>query len=136
VGECVSTSRRDVRNTVPVRDPRIDIVDETFIRAAPEVVRHSLDDETWTAQIWPHVTRAVLRDRGVKGVRWSVSGQVVGEMEVWLEPFRDGVVVHHYVRGTRGARAPRDVATRHTLRWKRAVHELKDRLEGGTSANG
>jgi hypothetical protein len=119
-----------------VRDPRIDIVDETFIRAAPQVVRDSLDDQTWTAQIWPHVTRAVIRDRGVKGVRWSVTGQVVGEMEVWLEPFRDGVVVHHYVRGTRGPRAPRDVATRHTLRWKRAVHELKDRLEGGTSSRG
>ena len=119
-----------------MREPRIDIVDETFIRAAPQVVRDSLDDEGWTAQIWPHLTRAVTRDRGVKGVRWSVTGQVVGEMEVWLEPFRDGVVVHHYVRGTRGPRAPRDVATRHTLRWKRAVHELKDRLEGGTSSRG
>jgi hypothetical protein len=116
-----------------VRDPRIDIVDETFIRAAPQEVRDSLDDEVWTAQIWPHLTRVVARDRGVKGVRWSITGQVVGEMEVWLEPFREGVVVHHYVRGTRGPRAPRDVATRHTLRWKRAVHALKDRLEGGTS---
>ena len=115
-----------------MRDPRIDIVDETFIRAAPQAVRDSLDDQTWTAQIWPHLDRAVTRDRGVKGVRWSVTGQVVGEMEVWLEPFRDGVVVHHYVRGTRGPRAPRDVAGRHTLRWKRAVHELKDRLEAGT----
>jgi len=113
-----------------VRDRRIDIVDETFIRAAPHVVRTTLDDEAWTTQIWPHLTRSVLRDRGVKGVRWSVTGQVVGEMEVWLEPFRDGVVVHHYVRGTRGPRSPRDVATRHTLRWKRAVHALKDRLEG------
>ena len=90
-----------VRNTGRVRDPRIDIVDETFIRAAPQVVRDSLDDQAWTDQIWPHLSRAVTRDRGVKGVRWSVTGQVVGEMEVWLEPFRDGVVVHHYVRGTR-----------------------------------
>ena len=125
-----------MRNTGPVRDRRIDIIDETFIRAAPQVVRASLDDEAWTEQIWPHLSREVTRDRGVKGVRWSVTGQVVGEMEVWLEPFRDGVVVHHYVRGTRGPRAPRDVATRHTLRWKRAVHGLKDRLEGGPSAQG
>ena len=115
---------------------RIDIVDETFIRAAPGLVRASLDDEGWSSRVWPHLSRAVTRDRGVKGVRWSVTGQVVGEMEVWLEPFRDGVVVHHYVRGSRGPRAPRNVATRHTLRWKRAVHGLKDRLEGGTSSQG
>jgi hypothetical protein len=51
-------------------------------------------------------------------------------MEVWIEPWWDGAVVHHYVRGTRGEGAPRDVALRHTLRWKRAVHGLKDRLEG------
>ncbi|WP_157692880.1 polyketide cyclase / dehydrase and lipid transport [Pedococcus dokdonensis] len=114
-----------------MRDRRIDIVDETFIRARPEVVRATFDDRTWTSQVWPHLAAAVQRDRGVKGVRWAVTGQVMGEMEVWLEPFRDGVVVHHYVRGTRGPHAPRDVAIRHTLRWKKAVHALKDRLEGG-----
>jgi hypothetical protein len=119
-----------------VRDQRIDIVDETFIRASAEVVRASLDDGAWVLQVWPHLATTVTRDRGLKGVRWSVTGQVVGEMEVWLEPFRDGVVVHHYVRGHRGPRAPRDVATRHTLRWKRAVHLLKDRLEGGASSGG
>jgi hypothetical protein len=119
-----------------VRDHRIDIVDETFIRASPDVVRASLDDGGWVAQVWPHLRPTVTRDRGPKGVRWAVTGQVVGEMEVWLEPFRDGVVVHHYVRGHRGPHAPRDVAARHTLRWKRAVHGLKDRLEGGPSSSG
>ena len=125
-----------MRNTDPVRDHRIDIVDETFIRASPQVVRECLDDRAWVGQVWPHLAPTVTRDRGLKGLRWAVTGQVVGEMEVWLEPFRDGVVVHHYVRGHRGLRAPRDVATRHTLRWKRAVHALKDRLEGGTSPDG
>lgn len=118
-----------------MRDQRVDIVDETFIRAAPEVVRETLDDGSWVARVWPHLRPTVTRDRGPKGVRWAVTGQVVGEMEVWLEPFRDGVVVHHYVRGHRGPRAPRDVATRHTLRWKRAVHSLKDRLEGRASSD-
>ena len=80
-------------------------------------------------RIWPHLEIAVARDRGPKGVRWRVEGQVVGEMEVWIEPYWDGAIVHHYVRGTRAERAPRDVATRHTLRWKRAVHGLKDSLE-------
>jgi hypothetical protein len=53
-------------------------------------------------------------------------------MEVWIEPFWDGAIVHHYVRGERGPGAPPDVAVRHQLRWKRAVHALKDRLEQGT----
>jgi hypothetical protein len=113
-----------------VRSRRIDIVDETFVDAAPALVRAQLDDDDWADRVWPHVRRQVARDRGLKGVRWKVTGQVDGEMEVWIEPWWNGAVVHHYVRGTRGPRAPRDVAVRHTLRWKRAVHGLKDRLEG------
>lgn len=110
---------------------RVDLVDETFIRAEPAMVRSQLDDPDWVRQVWPHLELALARDRGPKGVRWTVTGQVVGEMEVWIEPFWDGAIVHHYVRGIRGPRAPRNVATRHTLRWKRAVHGLKDSLEGG-----
>lgn len=111
------------------RTSRVDVVDDTFIRATPERIRASLDQE-WVASVWPHLRVRVRRDRGVKGLRWAVTGQVEGEMEVWIEPYWDGAIVHHYVRGTRAARAPRDVATRHTLRWKRAVHRLKDLLEG------
>ena len=107
----------------------VDIVDDTFIRATPARIRAGLDDREWTRSVFPHLAMTVQRDRGAKGVRWRVDGQVVGEMEVWIEPFWDGAIVHHYVRGTRGARAPRDVALRHTLRWKRAVHRLKDTLE-------
>ena len=113
-----------------MRQRRVDVVDDTYIRAAPDRVRRRLDDVAWCDRVWPHLTRTVQRDRGAKGVRWTVSGQVVGEMEVWIEPWWDGAVVHHYLRGTRGPRAPRDVAVRHTLRWKRAVHALKDSLEG------
>ncbi len=109
---------------------RVDIVDDTYIRADPAAIRAQLDDEAWAGRVWPHLERTVARDRGAKGVRWTVTGQVVGEMEVWIEPFWDGAVVHHYVRGVRGPRGPRDVAVRHTLRWKRAVHGLKDLLEG------
>lgn len=112
---------------------RVDIVDETFIRAAPEAIRPPFSDPRWVGQVWPHLRLATVRDRGAKGVRWAMTGQLEGEMEVWIEPFRDGAIVHHYVRGYRGARAPRDVTTRHTLRWKRAVHALKDRLEGDSS---
>lgn len=113
-----------------MRERRVDVVDDTYIRAAPERVRTRLDDAAWCDRVWPHLTRTLQRDRGPKGVRWTVTGQVVGEMEVWIEPWWDGAVVHHYLRGTTGPRAPRDVATRHTLRWKVAVHALKDSLEG------
>lgn len=112
-----------------MKDTRIDVVDETFVDAAPGVIRAQLDDQAWADQVWPHVRREVVRDRGVKGIRWTVTGQVVGEMEVWIEPWWEGAVVHHYLRGHRQPTAPRDVATRHVLRWKRAVHGLKDRLE-------
>lgn len=114
------------------RAARVDIADDTFVRAAPERIRRSLDDAEWTASVWPHLELHLQRDRGVKGVRWTVTGQVVGEMEIWIEPYWDGALVHHYVRGRAGSRAPRDVAVRHTLRWKRAVHRLKDFLEEGS----
>jgi hypothetical protein len=115
---------------------RVDIVDHTYIDAPPGQVRIPFDDPVWTDQIWPHLRRTLTRDRGVKGLRWDVTGQVVGEMEIWIEPWRGGAIVHHYVRGSRAGRAPRDVAIRHTLRWKAAVHLLKDRLEGVTSSSG
>jgi hypothetical protein len=108
---------------------RVDVADDTFVGAAPERIRASLADERWLDGVWPHLHRTVVRDRGVKGVRWTVTGQVEGDMEVWIEPFWDGAIVHHYLRGTAAAGAPRDVTTRHTLRWKRAVHALKDALE-------
>lgn len=108
---------------------RVDLVDETFIRATPEQVREQFNHAGWLGSLWPHLAVSVVRDRGVKGIRWEVTGQVVGDMEVWLEPWRDGVIVHHYLRGVRGERAPRDVGARHTRRWKAAVHALKDRLE-------
>lgn len=109
---------------------RVDIVDETYIHAPAQTIRPTLTEPGWCANVWPHLALTVARDRGDMGVRWVVTGQVVGEMEVWLEPFRAGTIVHHYLRGTRGARAPRDVSARHSVRWKRAIHALKDRLEG------
>lgn len=114
------------------RDARIDIADETFVRAAPRVIRVRLDDSAWLTGVWPHLDREVSRDRGAKGIRWNVTGQVVGDMEIWIEPYWDGAIVHHYLRGIRAPGAPRDVATRHTRRWKRAMHGLKDILEGNS----
>jgi len=108
---------------------RIDIIDETYIRASPEAIRAYFDDGAVCGVLWPHLTLDLVRDRGTKGLRWRVGGHIVGEMEVWIEPFWDGAIVHHYVRGDADRTADPDVGSRHRLRWKRAVHALKDCLE-------
>jgi hypothetical protein len=86
--------------------------------------------------LWPHLAPhlRVLRDRGAKGMRWHVTGPLAGECEVWLEPFADGTVVHHYLRGSLAAGARVDGRTwsdAHVRAWKRTVHRLKDVLEEG-----
>jgi hypothetical protein len=115
---------------VDVRHPtRVDIIDETFVRVDPGVVRVLLEQPGVWAALWPHLELAVSRDRGPKGWRWDVTGQVEGEMEVWIERWWDGAIVHHYVRGVRMPGAPTDVQRRHVLRWKAWVHRMKDAVE-------
>ena len=115
---------------------RIDIIDETYVRAAPAQVRAWLERPGTERAVWPPLHLEVVRDRGPKGLRWRVSGQVAGEMEVWIEPFWDGAIVHHYLRAEPARGAPADVAQRHRLRWKQAVHALKDALEATTTPTG
>lgn len=111
--------------------PAIDLVDDTFVVAAPEQVAALVADvEQWRAW-WPDLRLTTTRDRGVKGRQWRVQGALVGTAEVWLEPWRDGVIVHCYLRCE-----PTDPATavdrerrRRAQAWKRVVHGLKDALE-------
>lgn len=112
------------------RTRAVNIVDETFIDAPPRILAAVVADPDNHDAWWPHLDLTLARDRGLQGQRWRVSGRFVGEMEVWIEPFWDGAIVHHYVRGTLGARAPRDAVERHTRRWKHVVTRLKDGLEG------
>ena len=89
----------------------MDIADDAFIEASPARVAAAVADPRNHAIWWPHLTLTRVRDRGVKGQRWVVDGQIVGSMEIWVEPYRDGTIVHHYVRGLRERRcARRDVA--------------------------
>lgn len=108
----------------------VDIVDDTYIHVAPEEVCSLVADPHNHARWWPDLRLRTVRDRGVKGQRWEIEGAIAGTMEIWLEPFRDGVIVHHYVRGQGLGRRRRRAGTRHTLRWKRDVTRLKDVLEG------
>lgn len=126
----------------------VDLVDETFIAADVAAVAAVVADENRWPLWFPDMRLTIFMDRGLKGIRWSVSGAWVGSTEIWLEQFGDGVIVHYYLRveptakgstgrpapypddpkGYRAAARARDIAAR---RWKRHVWQLKDELEAG-----
>lgn len=124
--------------------PSIDVVDESFIRVRREVVA-ALVAERWQGW-WSNLFLQVYMDRGVEGMRWTVTGEMVGSSEIWLEEHEPGVIVRYYLRaeptvpGTvatvRPAGSTRRVRSqvetlqrRHVLAWKRIVWALKDELE-------
>lgn len=124
----------------------VDLVDETFIVVAPERIAEVVADSSRWGAWWPGLTVTVFMDRGLEGIRWTVTGELVGSAEIWLESHRDGVIVHHYVRGeptepgstsrpriipdsARGRREIDRLRRRHVLAWKRTVWALKDELE-------
>lgn len=125
----------------------IDVIDETFVVASPARVASALGDPALWLRWWPELTLTVFEDRASQGIRWTVTGALVGSKEFWLEPFRDGVLVHYYLRAdltTSGSRT--DVLTgrpgplsrrcareveRRRLDLKRRLNGLKDSLEAG-----
>jgi hypothetical protein len=127
--------------------PALDLIDETFVSAAPAAVAKAVHEQARWSRWWPDLGLEVFMDRGDKGIRWSATGPYVGSLELWLEPVGDGVLVHHYVRLDPTApgstteplpepsdpagwrRAARDRA-RYARRWKQQVWALKDHLEG------
>jgi hypothetical protein len=129
---------------------RVDLVDETFVVAAPADVAAVVHEPQRWRQWWPDLQLTVFMDRGTAGVRWSVTGALYGSAELWLEPVLDGVLVHYYLRADDSVGAhpaepadpadPADVTARRAddrLRdrraraWKRSVNALKDELETG-----
>jgi hypothetical protein len=115
---------------------QLDLVDETFVVADPARVAAVVRDPARWPVWWPDLTLGVFQDRGDAGVRWNVRGALVGSMEVWLEPYGDGVLVHHYVRCDRpggGPVTPRE-RRRRERHAKRVFWALKDELEGDRRA--
>jgi hypothetical protein len=117
--------------------PLVDLADETYVVADPEVVAAAVADPARWSVWWPDLVLTVREARGRKGVRWTVGGALVGSCEIWLEPVRDGVVVHYFLRAdlaSRGGPASPRRAERlrraRTTAWKRSVNALKDELEG------
>lgn len=116
--------------------PAVDIIDEMYVVASVDVVRQACCDEARWRRWFPELTLQAYADRGRKGVRWNVSGALVGTAEVWLEEYGDGVIVHTYVRAepaeARGSARRLAGWTRRTyaLPLKRHLMTLKFELEG------
>lgn len=131
--------------------PQVDLIEESFVVATPAAVAATVRDATRWRGWWPDLSLTVFQDRGEQGVRWNVTGALVGSMEVWLEPHGDGVILHHYLRadlpagpatGTDTGRAATNVrpgrlvreTRRRSRHAKRIFWALKDELEGNRGA--
>ncbi|SHN42246.1 hypothetical protein SAMN05443668_108144 [Cryptosporangium aurantiacum] len=122
----------------------MDLIEETFLAVDPDVVSAAIREPRFTADLWPDLDLSVFMDRGRDGVRWSATGALVGSVEVWLEPYGDGVVAHTFVRADltrRGSTTEpaqiddwRKTAAEHQRRARHAKAVwwgVKDRLEAG-----
>ncbi|GAA3530276.1 hypothetical protein GCM10022222_11510 [Amycolatopsis ultiminotia] len=78
----------------------LDLVDETFIAVPPGTLAAAFADPSSWRRYWPDLVLEVYTDRGDKGLRWTVTGALIGTMEVWLEPVLDGTVLHYFLRAT------------------------------------
>lgn len=114
--------------------PTVDVVSESFLRVPPAVVaEHFRRPQTWS-RWWPRLQLTVFMDRGDKGLRWSVTGELVGSCEVWTEAWHDGTVLHHYLRAEPvrpvRARRLRALRERYARSFASRAFGLKDALEG------
>ena len=100
--------------------------------AAPAAVAAVVRDPDRWLGWWPDLRLSVFQDRGDAGVRWNVRGALTGSMEVWLEPCKDGVLLHHYVRCDRSDGRPVRLRERRRrqARAKAIFWAVKDELEG------
>ena len=116
--------------------PQVDVVDETWIRAPARQVAAQIADSTKWPLWWPDLDLAVDELRGADGVRWVVRGGGRGSMEVWLQPDRNGVRVHYFLRldppdGRRlTPRRTERLRLTYRRRAKQVFWALKDELEG------
>ena len=127
--------------------PTIDLVDETFIVVERSSLVAVVSDPGRWRRWWPDLDPVVFMDRGLDGIRWSITGSLLGSCEIWLEPVLDGVLLHYYLRGEltgsspttirplpdspRGWRVAAAERRRRALAWKGHVWALKDELESG-----
>lgn len=121
--------------------PQIHLIDETWIEAEVQMTAAVVANPVRWALWWPTLELTVTRDRGLKGIQWAARSPVHrrpalgGTVELWLEPVRDGVLLHHFLRldPVDGDLLPPRRAERITRRFawqaKRSFWALKDELE-------
>lgn len=118
----------------------IQIADETFIAADPVAVGAAVADPANWSRWWPDLRLTVVEDRGEVGQRWTVTGELTGTMEVWLEKVRggpDGVVLHYFLHAEPSGAAAWELAKmnfakmthRRRVAGKDMAFELKRTLE-------
>lgn len=121
----------------------IELVDETFIVAEPGLLGQICGDPEVWKRWWPELDLSVFMDRAAAGQRWNVTGALVGSSEVWLEPWHDGTIVHHYLRVDTAVplgNEPRDwrraarIRAEYARNWKATIWALKAELEVGRAA--
>ena len=121
--------------------PSVDVMDETFVAVSPARLAAEFARPAQWRGLWPDLRLEVVTDRGEQGFRWTITGALVGSMEVWLEPVLDGTVLHYFLRadpaGPDGAPAPAPwrrgmaEASRRQRAAKAIAFACKARLEGG-----
>jgi hypothetical protein len=118
--------------------PMVDLVDETYVAVPPARLAVVFRDPATWSSWWPTLRLDLAEDRGAKGVRWLVGGELTGTGEVWLERYRDGTIVHFYLRvdppgappaGRRRTRLADRLRRDHAVAFKRRLNRLKDELE-------
>ncbi len=123
--------------------PQIHLIDETWIDAPPDTVSVAVSDPANWRRWWPSLYLTVTRDRGVKGIQWAAISrgdaanprpELRGTVEIWLEPVRSGVILHHYLRldaepGPLSRRAAQRLTARQARHAKQVFWQLKDELE-------
>lgn len=119
----------------------IQVADQTFVAAAPELAADVVGDRASWRRWWPDLRLEVVEDRGAQGVRWKVSGPLTGTMEIWCEAVLDGFVLHYFLHAEPIAAPPAEPRelTRVLADSNKALRvagkvmsfEVKDRLERG-----
>lgn len=129
----------------------IDIADDTVIYAPADEIAAIVHESSRWKQWWPDLELRVYDDRGISGLRWTVSGSMVGSSEIWIEPLLHGAIVHYYLRAdptiegssiqkkelsdsTRFRRNMEKIRRGRITRWKQIMWKIKDDFENPTKS--
>lgn len=110
----------------------VQVADETFVAAAGAEVGAAVANPARWRRWWPDLRLEVIEDRADKGIRWAVTGPLVGTMEIWLEPMLDGVILHYFLHAEPADPAGTDLAAlvhRRRVAGKKMSFEIKNELE-------